>query len=53
VWTDGLLREAAGRGSREQAVLAAWELQGEPSEAADDGFDLIVDGVAQTVAATS
>jgi hypothetical protein len=40
----GLLAEAAGRGAREQAVAELWESGGEPRPAADDRFELVVDG---------
>jgi alkylation response protein AidB-like acyl-CoA dehydrogenase len=41
-WTDGLVREAAGRGRRESLVAERWE---NPVEIpAEDGFELILDG---------
>jgi alkylation response protein AidB-like acyl-CoA dehydrogenase len=45
-WISGLLADAAGRGPRETAVAELWESRGEPSAAADDQFELVVDGAA-------
>ncbi|HEX6347877.1 MAG TPA: acyl-CoA dehydrogenase family protein [Candidatus Dormibacteraeota bacterium] len=43
-WIAGLLREAAGRGSRETALAELWDTQAEPN-LAGDRFELVVDGV--------
>ncbi len=48
-WVDGLLREAAARGSRESAVAELWESGLEPASG-DDRFELVVDGEAAVVA---
>ena len=43
-WVGGLLREAAGRGERENAVAELWESDCEPALSGEDGFALVVDG---------
>lgn len=43
-WVTGMLRAAADRGPREQAVAEAWEANGRPGSWPPDRFELIVDG---------
>jgi acyl-CoA dehydrogenase len=47
-WIGGLLREAAGRGSREAAVWEIWESRsgGEADRPGAERFELVVDGTA-------
>lgn len=48
-WVGGLLKDAAGRGSREAAIWELWEASKQPAANAElgaDRFELVVDGPA-------
>jgi acyl-CoA dehydrogenase len=45
-WISGLLAAASGRGPREAEVAELWESGCAPYRAADDRFELVVDGAA-------
>jgi hypothetical protein len=48
-WVGGLLKDAAGRGSREAAIWELWEASKQPAADAElgaDRFELVVDGPA-------